>query len=141
MLKKFRNSGIFIILGTFSLVAGLLIYLIFRSGALITVILSKYIQLSYLKKSLYFFDNGFIKYYLPDYLWALSLSCYLQLLFPQNIKSSVLCTCSVLCLGVTYEILQYANFVKGTGDIIDMLLYMLAGLTVNIIILKRSLKK
>ena len=74
-----------------------------------------------------------IKYYFSDYLWAVSLCCGLHcILLPSN-KGSLLCFAITVCYGFIWELLQYASIFKGTGDLWDILMYILAGFTVLIL--------
>ncbi len=73
----------------------------------------------------------FLKYYLPDFLWAFSLNCGLNAIF--NTKKSYLITaCAVSLLSIFWETAQYLGIVSGTGDFIDMAMYLFAVLLILI---------
>ncbi len=121
------------IIGVFSLIIGLIIYLIFREQTYISKSLSKFFPLKRVREVLKNFNINFVKFYLPDYLWALSLNCGLNIIFKPRRIGSVICAVTVFIIGILYEIFQYLGLIIGTGDIIDIILYLLAGITVNII--------
>lgn len=140
VMYYFSKKSLFFVLGILSLLIGGFIYLIFRENAYITRLVSAYIPLSVIREDLAFLKNDFVSFYLPDYLWGFSLANFLHILFPLNLKSSFLCMITVYAVGITYEILQFCNVIFGIGDILDMSLYLLAGLTVNMIVWIRSFK-
>lgn len=133
-----KKHSYFLILGFFSLFIGFLIYSIFRENTYIFEMANTTVPLEKLKGALGFLDNEFIKFYLPDYLWALSLSSYLNVIFNYKKKYTFLCTLIVFIFGAAYEFMQYIGVINGTGDVVDIFLYLLAGITVNIINFKRS---
>lgn len=93
------------------------------------------------RNQLSWLDCGFLKYYLPDYLWGVALACGLHAIFNPKAKESLICTVVVVLLGALYEVLQWFGIISGTGDIVDVVLYALAGATVNVINYKRGNSK
>lgn len=126
----------FWVVGVFSLILGLLIYLLFRENTIITTHMSYIMDLKPLRNVFLWAENDFLKYYLVDFLWALSFSCGLHIIFKPKIKVSLLCSFVVIVFGTVFELLQFFNIINGTGDILDVLSYILAALTVNIMDLK-----
>ncbi|MBQ8740572.1 MAG: hypothetical protein IJY79_03355 [Clostridia bacterium] len=94
---------------------------------------SAMVNLKFLREVFLPFENDFIKYYLADYLWCLSLSCGLHIIFLPDMKKSIVLTIISFIFGIAYECLQKFNIINGTGDKIDIILYLLAALTVNLI--------
>lgn len=133
MIKKETKYSCFCILGIVALILGLLIYVLFRENTYISKIVLSILPLNFLKEYFFFLNNKFVKFYFVDYLWAFSFSCWLHIIVKPTRTSSVLCTFIVFFSGLFYELLQYFHVINGTGDIVDILLYLLAGLTVNII--------
>jgi len=107
---------------------GAVLYLLFRESTYISRFLCSFLDISALRKSVSFLSCDFFRCYLPDYLWALSLSmglcCVLD--HPSRAKLSAAIAFSA---GVVWEILQYSNIVQGTGDIHDIILYLAAAFT------------
>lgn len=130
------NALCFWVVGLLSLTLGFLIYIIFRENTIIAIQISKLINLKPLRNILSWAESDFLKYYLVDYLWALSLSCGLHIIFKPKIKVSLICSFVVITLGTVFELLQFLNVINGTGDILDVICYILAALTVNVINLK-----
>ena len=79
--------------------------------------------------------SDFFKFYLPDFLWALSLSCgFIAIYCPK--KSGVLfCAVGAFLFGLVWELLQYIEAVSGTADIHDIIMYFFASaicITINL---------
>ena len=133
--KKF-SINIFWLLAIFALILGGVIYVLFKGNSYISVFVRQFIPV--LGEEIVIINSSCrVLYYLPDFLWALSLSCGLHIIFMPEMKGSLLCTFAVVGLGLVFEILQFLEFVNGTGDIIDVIMYLLAGMSVNLINLKR----
>ena len=129
LIKKY----IYLILGISSLILGLMIYLLFRENTYISKFILSLVTFDKLKMYLNWLKCDFVCFYLPDYLWAFSLSCWLHIIFEPDKKGSIVCTIVVFAVGAIYEFLQYINIISGTGDFIDVFFYILAGITVNLI--------
>lgn len=144
MSNRNRNIFVFGFISMCSLVIGLLIYLIFRENTYISKFVLSHINISLLRDAFYPIENNFLKYYFVDYLWGLSLSCGLHVILLPKIKQSFNITIVVFIIGALYEGFQKIDIIGGTGDITDMFLYLLAGLTVNLInfiLIKKEEKK
>ena len=131
----------YLIFGTVSIIVGLFIYLIYRPETYISKLILSYIEFQFYKYKIPVLNNNFIKFYFPDYLWAFSLSCGLHLIFKPKQLNTAYCTILVSIIGLMYELLQWVNFINGTGDFIDIIFYTLAGFTVNIINFKKEIGK
>lgn len=136
-MKQLKHCLIFVIPGFVSLLAGLLIYLFYRPNSYISILLQRYVSFDLNLGLFDVFNNKFIKFYFVDYLWAFSLSCGLHLIFMPRRIGTYAITAVVFLYGMIYEVLQLCSIIDGTGDILDVLLYALAGITVNIINLQR----
>lgn len=141
---KFRQKGVnmkinkrqkFVILAVTSLFVGLLVYVIFRPNTYVSKLIFSIINIPFEYANI----SGcrVVRFYIGDYLWALSLSCWLHVIFLPRRRGSAVCTVAVCVVGLGYELLQFFGVVSGTGDIIDFLMYLLAGLTVNILNIQR----
>lgn len=61
-------------------------------------------------------------YNLPDGLWGLSLTNLMILIWNERISSkNIFWILSPIMLGITLEVLQAINFLKGTFDVLDVL--------------------
>ncbi|MBR7132939.1 MAG: hypothetical protein IKD04_05350 [Clostridia bacterium] len=127
---------VFYIIQIFSLLTGLLIYVLFRENTYISKIILSQIPLTEVKALFSCLECDFVKYYLPDFLWALSLGCGIYIILkPQGTRQALLCSLITFLSGLCYELLQLYGIISGTGDVIDISLYFSAALTVNIIYL------
>ncbi len=82
------------------------------------------------------FSCDFLMYYLPDFLWGFSLSCLLQAFCVYSFKGTVLCCCITAIYGCVWELLQWLSILGGTGDYLDIIMYLLASILCLIINLK-----
>ena len=138
-MKKLKTKTFwFWVIGVFSLILGLLIYLLFRENTIITTQTSYIMDLRLIRNMFSWAESDFLKFYFVDFLWALSLSCGLHIIFKPKTKVSLICSVVVITLGTTFELLQFFNVINGTGDILDVICYILAALTVNVINFKRG---
>lgn len=74
--------------------------------------------------------------YLPDFLWALALSCSLHAVFLPKGKGVIVCAGIVVLAGIVWELMQVYGTVTGTGDGVDVLMYLCGGLVSVMINLK-----
>ena len=69
---------------------------------------------------------GFFAWYLPDFLWMFSLTCALfGIMLPRN-SSIVIWSAVSFLWGVLWETAQWNGVVDGTGDLWDVLMYIMA---------------
>ena len=118
MSKKILNTMLCVI----SITTGGMIYLVFRENTYIARYIDRFIDLEGIRNSFSCFDCRVIRHYVPDFLWAFSLNCGLNLLIDSLWLNAII---SFFC-GTAWELLQYLNVVSGTGDIIDITAYLTA---------------
>lgn len=121
-----------------SLIIGSLLYILLRPNTDIARLLAEFVYLTKLQQICQLNASAFLKFYLPDFLWALSLGC--GLIAVNNPKHIGIIGCSFasfLC-GLIWELLQYYQIIKGTGDIHDIIMYFLASTVCIIINIKES---
>ena len=130
------------VLGTSSLVLGLIIYLLFRPNAYVSRMILSELPMKGVFDCSDLCDSSFLKFYFADFLWAFSLTCWLHAIFLPDISGSWICALIVLASGSLYELLQFLGIVNGTGDFIDVFMYATGGglVSVNILIGRRSKK-
>lgn len=133
MLRNKRKTVFFCCIAIISLLMGLLIYLVYRENTYIAKYVSNLINLNLLDAIFLPFENNFLKYYFVDFLWAFSFCCGLYAIYKPMIVGSIGLTFAVFLFGSAYEFLQYIGIINGTGDIADIILYLLAALAVNLI--------
>ncbi len=127
-----------IILGIAALILGGLLYILFRTDTYISGILSRislFRQWAIVARA---YSNDFVKFYLPDFLWAFSLGCLLHAVTGSSGYRSVLCCIGASACGSAWELLQMLNIVSGTFDLMDILMYLLAGAVCFLINLRRE---
>lgn len=127
-----------------SLVLGVFIYIVFRKGTYLHIVLPETIDL----KLEYIRDitekNSivcFLKYYFVDFLWGVSLSFSLFSAVDFRIQSRIIIMSLIsLIWGVLFELAQFFSFTQGTFDFIDISMYILAAVfaaLINKTIIKR----
>lgn len=109
------------------LMIGVGVYVVYNPKALFLTCLG--VNLPYLVNSSRSLVSTMISSYLADYLWAVSFTMIIQSIM--DLKREWICLL-LLCplLGVIFEVMQYLNWVSGTSDILDVLVYYLGSLTV-----------
>jgi len=126
------NKKINIISSIVTLFSGGAIYILYRENSYISNFIEVFIDLNFLRNTFKPLECDFIKYYLIDYLWALSLISGLKLLFTTKKETLRICL-FVFSLGFIWETLQFLNIISGTGDILDVFMYLAAVVTAVII--------
>lgn len=135
MCKKY----IFIIVSCCSLAFGGVIYLIYRENTYISNFVELLIELDTIRAIRPFADSVLINGYLCDYLWALSFTSALNYLFYEEKKKYIIYPFVLFC-GIIWEIAQLKGLVSGVFDFIDIIMYLIAVLTV-VLINKTSRRK
>lgn len=138
-----KNSFKYCILGSVSLVLGLSVYVVFRPGTYVARFIFGTFCKCCVADIFGVLNNNFIKFHFADFLWAFSFACFLHAIFEPALIGSLLCAALTGTFGMVYECLQYFDVVGGTGDLIDCLIYMIAGVVVVAmgLILKGGRKK
>lgn len=127
MLKK---RVILTLLAIFSLITGLLIYLFLRKDTYLhgyfSAELCNYVYVNVKSNIL----TNFIRYYLPDFLWAFAFGAALTAVsYSHNRIVIILFSAVSFLIGVLFEFVQYFGIVNGTFDYFDILMYAVAALT------------
>jgi len=116
-----------------SIVVGFMLYLLFRENTYVSDIVEKYVDLEYPRHCARAFESDFLKFYFPDFLWAMSLDCWIHTVIFCGRRSSIICSAIVGLFGILYEVLQYTRIVTGTFDIVDIIMYLSAALLVSVL--------
>lgn len=109
--------------------------------ALISVVLVAFLlllgTLTYL-----IFPSGFLRNYIPDFLWAMAFCLCLLVIAGMSIRWSYVIFLFCLCVftGIAFELMQYKELIKGTGDIIDVVVYA-AGAACGILLVKGRINR
>ena len=127
-----------IILGILALILGFLLYVLFRENVYIAKCFDNFEIVVQIRRCLLPYTSGFLKYYLPDFLWGFSLCCGLQAIYNPGIKGTIVCGCAAFFCGGIWEWLQYRTVVNGTGDVLDIMFYFLACISNIIVNLRRE---
>ncbi len=72
--------------------------------------------------------SRFLRYYFPDYMWGYSLTFGVYAIFLPSKRLCLYPACITSVVGGLWELLQYTHTVTGTGDWMDVLLYIAAGM-------------
>ena len=117
-------------LAIFSLITGLLIYLFLRKDTYLhgyfSAELCNYVYVNVKSNIL----TDFIRYYLPDFLWAFAFGAALTAVsYSHNRIVIILFSAVSFLIGVLFEFVQYFGIVNGTFDYFDILMYAVAALT------------
>lgn len=104
-----------------SMLIGCLIYFFFRQDALISILENNFELFRYLRNVHYINTPNvgfwmFVKFYLPDLLWAYSLTFCAYLGFKSE-RSAILLPL-ISCIFI--EVGQQLNFMSGTADVCDI---------------------
>ncbi len=131
-----KNRVSCILHSVISLGVGGLIYLLFREETYLHSILH---MGDGILAGGHFPGDFLVRFYLPDFLWAYSLTMALYaVLLPR--KNSILVVITVGGVGIAWELLQLGGCVSGTFDVFDCLTYLSAAILSNFIFLIRTNK-
>lgn len=119
-----------------SLIIGGIIYIIFRPDTYVSNLFDNITFLEKLRLYISDSDYSFMKFYLPDYLWCFSLCCGLVSVFEDKIANTFICCTTAFVCGVVWETFQFIHIVSGVFDFFDILMYLLASISVAIINLR-----
>lgn len=121
-----------------SLLVGGLLYLVLRENTYISLLFKDSVILETIRNSVKEVKNDFLSFYFPDFLWSFSLCFGLMAVFdPKLIGVIMCCTVSFAC-GLFWEILQLYEVISGTGDWLDILMYLTVFLAVAIYLMRRN---
>lgn len=125
--KLSKKKTINLILSFSSLLIGSLNYIIYRPYSYISEFSESQVTKT-IRNLLYNEHILFFSYYISDFLWALSFCLILCCILRASQSAAI-----VLIFGVLWETMQLFGFFSGTGDIIDVLMYLAAVITSVII--------
>lgn len=116
---------------------GGMVYITFRSDSLLMFRWFDFLGLTSLVKDMRDLF-GFLIYYLPDWVifsfpdgvWVFSLTAFMAGIWRNGPKSSRLIWCSIgPLIGIGGEVAQYFSFIKGTFDIDDLAINLIASVS------------
>ncbi len=135
---EMKNRVFYTITSIILLCCGGLLYIIFRENTYIAEIFSVLPAINVLQKSASNIKLEFFKYYLQDFLWAVSLNLALFIVIEPTFKQGVICSVITFLFGTLWEILQYLEIISGTSDICDILMYFMATIFAILIFIKKE---
>ncbi|MBE6796932.1 MAG: hypothetical protein E7531_01125 [Ruminococcaceae bacterium] len=128
---------LFILFSALFLLVGATIYVLLRPNTYIAQFIGNLIGLNPLGEV----GCNFLKFYLPDFLWAISLCFALYAIYLPNPKTSIILSVVVFVCGVVWEALQWAGVLGGTGDLLDVIMYLVASMLAVTFNLKKEKTK
>ena len=117
-MKKIAFPATVIIL---PLVAGLVVYVVLRPGAIVSAFVYRFFGLSPL--NLKTPDNpfwNFINFYLCDFLWAFSLGAAVLLILGRGRFRALIAFAVCVAVSALTEICQMRGIIPGTPDVLDV---------------------
>lgn len=131
---------LYIIYSLSSLFLGTLFYILFSENTILENFLGS-LGITLKTNFVLMIKCKVIRNYLCDFLWAFSLTYALWAIYmPVGKRQINICICSFTC-GVLWEFLQHLSIVNGTGDLLDICMYLLAAATVLLLNFKRRKEK
>lgn len=116
-----------------ALLAGAILYILFRPHTYIAEAFERYTWITEIRERIQPFSCNVVCFYLGDFLWMFALCCGFYGIILPNRKESIICfTVCALC-GIAWEMLQWSGIVTGTGDWVDIIMYVLACVASGII--------
>lgn len=123
-----------------ALLCGAMLYILLRPDSYVGKLFSNCRYVLDFQNSLRHISAGFLRYYLPDMLWALALGCCIQGVLVPKSAGVFVCSALPLLYGLLWELLQYRGVLMGTGDLLDVLMYF-CGSLVSVIINLKEIRK
>ena len=133
------KSIYFTVFSAASLLLGGIIYILFRENTYIAGVFD-YSWLEPVRNCISVLSCDFIKYYLPDFLWSLSLCGFLIAIFAPKLVGAIICGATAVLCGTLWEFLQCLGICSGTGDVFDIVMYLAAACVAVIISIKGKFK-
>lgn len=128
------------LLSVSAILIGGVLYILFRPHTYIANIFERYFYITEIRAWLQPISCEFVRFYLGDFLWMFALCCGLYAIFPPEENWSVVCVAIATACGIAWEVLQWIGVTTGTGDWMDILMYVLACIAANIINRKGNIK-
>lgn len=122
----------YLYLSLIALAVGLCVYVIFKENSYLHLMAERLLGVSFGLHT----DCEFVNYHLCDFLWAFSLTC--GLIFILGPERRPVCAGIASLYGLAWEVLQQYGIVSGTGDWLDVQIYLLASLLAVIIFRKKG---
>ncbi len=128
------------IAGTICLMAGMAIYVLFRTNKLLGFSVAESMGLAPVINRLrcataHLQPPYFVKFCLPDMLWTTAYMLFIDHVFEKHcLKQRWLWASIIPLVGILSELLQIPHIVPGTFDALDLLAYLLPLLVYTIII-------
>ena len=113
------------LLGFAALIVGGLLYLLFLENTYIGRLFGNFDGVLLLRGWCRPLACDFTRFFLPDLLWCFSLSCCLLAVRGAGRENVVICGVMALGCGFGWELLQYLSIIDGTGDPLDVFMYLL----------------
>ena len=129
MSKRTQN----LLLACISLLSGACLYAIFRCTTYVGSLLLGLPLFQWMHNSFHHLSSPLLSYYLPDLLWCFSFCSILNAIYLPKRLGILVCGAAAILLGILWEAMQYSRIVSGTGDLWDILTYLLAALLSTII--------
>lgn len=122
MSKRGRN----ILLCLLFLALGGVCYVLFRTDSHIAKYFDGVSCVLFLRKYAARCTCGFFRFYLPDLLWGLSFGLGLTAIFEPKGRGILICAGAAFVFGCIWELLQFCKIISGTGDWLDVTMYLAA---------------
>lgn len=126
-----RQKNILRCLG--ALVLGAILYILFRKNTWVAHLFDGIGFVRCLRSMVQSISLNWLRFYVPDLLWAFALSCGIQAICVPKRGGVPACALSAFICGLVWEFLQWSHVVSGTGDLWDVLMY-LTGSVLSILI-------
>lgn len=133
MANRVRN-GLFCVI---ALGLGGALYVLFRENTILAKLVDRLYSFAAIRRYLPTGDLLLLRFYFPDLLWSFSLCCGFVVIFGAERSAVLWAAGGAFVASCMWELLQLGEIVGGTGDILDILMY-LAGCILSI---KINLKK
>ena len=117
-----------ILLSSTALILGGFIYVLLRENTYIAAFFRHIPLISNLQNVFHLVNCNFLKFHFPDFLWGFSLCCALHAVFVPGLRGSIYCCCIAVLCGAAWEGLQFCSLISGTGDWLDVVMYLFAGI-------------
>lgn len=134
MSKRKRN----ILFSLTALIVGCLLYILFRKNTYIGGVFAGMENIDTIRQMCHLHVSDLYKFYLPDFLWGFALGCGLIAIYNPRIKGVIICASFSFLCGCVWELLQCLEVLSGTGDVYDVIMYLLASAICIIINLKET---
>lgn len=133
MSERVKNVTLMMV----TLFLGLILYILFRPQTYIAKLTAIVLPVGELQALVDDWKCSFLRYYFPDFLWSFSLTCGLMAIFCSSKTMKVWCCVVSVFVGVVWECFQNLGIISGTGDILDVFMYLSGACLCMLINLRR----